>query len=88
MSQIIKFQPTPRKELQNLFYEIQEGIDIYLKLPKRKQRKRKNWDAYTDLIRLQKMIKRGYYRQMKIGDIQGWKSTISKNSKLLSKNLR
>ena len=83
----IKFQSTPKKELQNLFYEMQKGIDIYLKLPKRKQRKRKNWDAYTDLVHLQEMIKCGYYRQMKIGDIQGWKSTISKKKNLLNKSL-
>ena len=88
MNQIIKYQPTPKEELQNLFCEIQKGINIYLKLPKRKQRKRKNRDAYEDLAGLGGMIKRGYYRQMKIDDVQKWKSTISNRNKLLSKSLR
>ncbi len=87
MSQAAKFRPTPKKELRDLLHEIQEGIGIYLKLPKIKQRKKKNRDAYSDLTLLGRMIKKGYYRQLKIDSTQKWKSTISTRNKLLSKSL-
>ena len=87
MSQAVIFRPTTKEELRNLMRKIQEGMDIYLKLPKRKQRKRKNRDAYSDLVLLGRMILRGYHHQMKIGNIQNWESTISSRSKLLSKSL-
>jgi len=81
----IKFQPTPKKELRNLMREIQKGIDIYLKLPRRKQRKRKNREACSDLTLLDKMLKEGYYRQLKIDDVQKWESTISNRNNLISR---
>ncbi len=87
MSQAVKFRPTPKKELRDLLHKIQEGIDIYLKLPKRKQRKKKNRDAYSDLVLLRNLIKKGYCRQLKIDSTQKWKSTISTRNKLLSKSL-
>ena len=83
----IKYKPTPKKELRNLINEIQKGMDIYLKLPKRKQRKRKNREAYSDLMLLDRTLKEGYYRQLKIDDVQKWESTISKRNKLLNESL-
>ena len=87
MSQAVIFRPTTKEELRNLMRKIQEGMDIYLKLPKRQRRKRKNQDAYNDLMLLKRSILRGYHHQMKIGNIQDWESTISSGSKLLSKSL-
>ena len=87
MSKIGKYQPTPKKELRNMMRKIQEGLDIFLKLPKRGQRKRKNQDAWGDLVLLKGSILRGYHHQMKIGEIQKWKSTISDRNKLLNKSL-
>ncbi len=81
------YTPTPKKELRNMMRKIQEGLDIFLKLPKRKQHGRKNQDACGDLILLKKSILRGYHHQMKIGEIQKWKSTISDRNKLLNKSL-
>ena len=80
----IKYKPTPKKELRNLINEIQKGIDIYLKLSKRKQKKRKNRKACSDLMLLDRTLKEGYYRQLKLDDVQKWKSTISKRKNLLS----
>lgn len=88
MSETIKYQPTPKKELRNMMRKIQEGLDIFLKLPKRKQHKRKNQDACGDLLLLKNSILRGYHHQMKIGEIQKWKFTISEKNELLSKSLR
>ncbi len=87
MSQVVKFRSTSKKELRNLMRKIQGGIDIFLKLPRRKQRKRKNQNAHDDLMLLKRSILRGYHYQMKIGNIQDWESTISSGSKLLSKSL-
>lgn len=88
MGQVVKFRPTPKKELRDLLHDIQKGIDIYDKLPKRKQRKKKNLDAHTDLVLLEKMIMKGYHHEMRIGDIEKWKSTISNRNKLLNKSLK
>ncbi len=87
MKKIVKFRLTSKKELRNLMHKIQGGIDIFFKLPKRKQRKRKNQNAYDDLMLLKRSILRGYHYQMKIGDIEKWKSTISNANKLLNKSL-
>jgi len=83
----IKYKPTPKKELRNLIHEIQKGIDIYFKLSKRKQRKRKNREVCSDLMLLNRMLKEGYYRQLKIDDVQKWKSTISNRNNLLNESL-
>ena len=84
----IKYRPTPKKELRNLLRKIQRGRDVFLNLSKRKQHKRKNQDAYDDLMLLKRLILRGYYHQLKIDDVQKWKSTILSKNELLSKSLR
>jgi len=84
----IKYRPTPKKELRNLMRKIQRGRDIFLNLSKRKQHKRKNQNAYDDLMLLKRSILRGYFRQLKIDDVQKWESTILSRNELLSKSLR
>lgn len=49
------------KTLQDLLHETREKIEAYHKLSKRKQRKRKNWDAFIRsarrVIRIERLLK-------------------------------
>jgi len=51
--------------LQSMLADIQKSIEIYHALPKRKQRRRKYWDAYVSCVRMEMLFQSAIEKQEK-----------------------
>ena len=51
--------------LQSILIDIQKSIEIYHALPKRKQWRRKYWDAYVSCVRMEMLFQSAIEKQEK-----------------------
>lgn len=51
--------------LQSILADIRKSIEFYHTLPKRKQRRRKYWDAYVSCVRMEMLFQSAIEKQEK-----------------------